>query len=282
MVKILVVDDSATMRKIIEMTFAGEDAEVVVVDTGGAAITSAAHFKPDVVFADTSMGSPDGYDVCRAIKSNPDLSSTAVILLASQHNPYDAERGRAASADDYVAKPFDTQIVIDKVTQALSKPRAAAQVPAPPKPPATPSRQPGRSPKRTVAFGRPPGAPPAPMSQAPVAAAPPAAPANVSQPPRVSSPRPPSIPPAPPRAVPSPPAAAASVSSAGRASVPAAAAAAANGAMADKLDGLGLSEDQLQGVLRLSREVIEQVVWEVVPDLAETIIREEIKRLTQG
>jgi hypothetical protein len=51
--------------------------------------------------------------------------------------------------------------------------------------------------------------------------------------------------------------------------------------MAERLDGLGLTADQVQGVLALSREVIERVVWEVVPDLAETLIREEIRRLTQ-
>lgn len=64
---------------------------------------------------------------------------------------------------------------------------------------------------------------------------------------------------------------------------PAAAPAAATGngsAMAEKLGDLGLTDEQIQGVLSLSREVIERVVWEVVPDLAETIIREEIRRLT--
>jgi hypothetical protein len=52
--------------------------------------------------------------------------------------------------------------------------------------------------------------------------------------------------------------------------------------MATKLEGLGLDKAQVEGVLALSRDVIEQVVWEVVPDLAETIIREEIRRLTSG
>jgi hypothetical protein len=57
--------------------------------------------------------------------------------------------------------------------------------------------------------------------------------------------------------------------------------AATGGDLAKKLDGLGLNAEQIQGVLSLSREVIEKVVWEVVPDLAETLIREEIRRLTQ-
>ena len=61
---------------------------------------------------------------------------------------------------------------------------------------------------------------------------------------------------------------------------PIAGATSSNGEMAQKLAGMGLSPNQIDGVLKLSREVIERVVWEVVPDLAETIIREEIKRLT--
>jgi hypothetical protein len=60
-----------------------------------------------------------------------------------------------------------------------------------------------------------------------------------------------------------------------------AAATAHGGELAQKLDGLGLSADQVAGVLALSRDVIERIVWEVVPDLAETLIKEEIRRLTQ-
>jgi hypothetical protein len=64
------------------------------------------------------------------------------------------------------------------------------------------------------------------------------------------------------------------------AAAPAAIAAAVDGGLAERLAGLGLTKDQVQGVLALSREVVEQVVWEVVPVLAETLIKEEIKRLT--
>jgi len=54
------------------------------------------------------------------------------------------------------------------------------------------------------------------------------------------------------------------------------------GEMAQKLAGLGLTADQVEGVLKISREVIERVAWEVVPDLAEAIIKDEIRRLTSG
>jgi hypothetical protein len=97
---------------------------------------------------------------------------------------------------------------------------------------------------------------------------------------RPAAQQPPAAPPAaPPRA----PAAAPAAKPAPAAAMPMAAAiaSATGGDLARKLDGLGLTADQVQGVLALSRDVIERVVWEVVPDLAETLIREEIKRLTQ-
>ncbi|MFW6052241.1 MAG: response regulator transcription factor, partial [Myxococcota bacterium] len=139
-VKILVADDSATMRKIFEMTFAGEDAEVVTVDGGDAALATARELHPDVVLADSSMDGTDGYEVARSLKGaggNP----PAVIVLASQHTPYDAERGRAAGVDDHVLKPFDTQSLIDKVKGVAGKPRAAAR-PAAAQPAAAPKAPP--------------------------------------------------------------------------------------------------------------------------------------------
>ena len=121
--KILVADDSVTMRKILEMTFAGvRHAEVVTVASGKEAIEKARTMRPDVVLADASMSPPDGYDVAQAIKSDPQLGATAVIVMASTHNPYDAARGKASGVDDHVLKPFDTQALLDKVT-AAARPR---------------------------------------------------------------------------------------------------------------------------------------------------------------
>ncbi|MEM9069829.1 MAG: response regulator [Myxococcota bacterium] len=287
-VKILAVDDSLTMRKIMEMTFAGEDADVVTVSSGQEAVAKAKEVRPDVVFADASLDGMDGYAVAHAIKSDGGLSNTAVIVLASQHNPYDEGKGKSSGVDDHVAKPFDSQVVIDKVAQVLSRPRAkvagaaaAAAAPSKPGSPVQKSAPPGRSPKRTVAFGSPPvPPPPKPKPPAPPAAKPPARPVlELAEEPVVPAPRParptpaaqtPAAKPTRPKPAPAKPKPAAAAS----------AATAPSGAMAAKLEGLGLSKDQIDGVLALSREVIEQVVWEVVPDLAETLIKEEIKRLT--
>ena len=308
-VTILVADDSATMRRILEMTFAGEDARVVAVESGAAAIDRATDLRPDIVFADVSMDGTDAYEVSRAIKSNPATSSTCVIALASQLHPYDDAKGRAAGVDDHVLKPFDTQVVISRVAQVLSRPRnvplggaPAAAAPAhpyrdgqplgsggPPAPaPVTAAASKTAPRTATVAFG-----------SAPVAAKPPAPPAAPPAPPAA---RPPvaAKPAAPPAAKPSleivddllaatasavPAHAHAHAHAPSPVAAPARAAAAATsdgGELAQRLAGLGLTSEQVEGVLKISREVIERVAWEVVPDLAEAIIKEEIRRLTSG
>lgn len=262
-VKILVAEDSQTMRKILEMTFAGEDAELIAIDSGPAALQKAKEWQPDVLLADATMPSMDGYDLAREVRGAG--LSCAILLMASQHGPYDAERGKSCGVDDTVSKPFDTTALITKVSEVLKGPRAtataapqgapaaaapAAAAPAPKVPPPPPARPapaarqmaptvPGGVPKTTMTMGS----------------------GNVQRPAPKAAPAPKPVSAAP---------------------VARAASAATNGAsdMAAKLKDMGLSQEQVDGVLQLSREVVEQVVWEVVPDLAETLIREEIRRLT--
>ncbi len=293
--KILVVDDSATMRRVLQMTFAGEDAQVIAVDNGEAGVAKAAELTPDVVFADTSMQGVDGYELTRRIKTNPALSRTAVIVMASQHNPYDDGKGRSAGVDDHISKPFDTQGVIDRVAQVLARPRnqtalgggEPARAPAPPAPaarpapPAAPAPAPARSPAThgtRMGIGGPVPLQPPPAVKPPVAAPAPAAvaPAAPAMRPMATAPMSPmqANSQAMPTVVNKPAATAPSAKPA------AAAVAAAASDLAGRLNGLGLSKEQVESVLSLSREIVEQVVWEVVPDLAEQLIREEIKRLT--
>jgi len=321
--KILAVDDSATMRTIMKMTFAGEDAEVLTVTNGDDAVTKAKAAVPDLVFADASMTGVDGYEVARAIRAEPSLAKTAVIVMASQHHPYDDAKAKACGVDDHILKPFDSKVVIEKANAVAAARRnavpagppvvAAAPAPAPvvaapapvvaapapvtaapapapvaaapvaaaaPKAPVPPQSRPAQP----VAAAAPVAAAPAP---APVAAAP-AATASAVRPPRstvafdgggpAASPAPAAAP-APARS-PSSTTIAAMPAPAPSAGAPAARVTAPSSDLASKLAGLGLSADQVAGVLALSREVIEQVVWEVVPELAETLIKEEIKRLT--
>jgi CheY-like chemotaxis protein len=266
---LLAVDDSVTMRRVLEITFSGEDFQVLLAGNRAAALEEAAK-NPDVVLIDTVLDTEDGYALAKELRGK--LPRAAVILLASRHNPYDAGRGAEAGADDTADKPFDTQAILEKVKKVLAAKEsgeapavAVAAAPAAPpaiaKPPVPPAR-----PAASTMFGV---APPAVAAKPPVPVAAPAAPVAA---PAAPKPAPFAAPAAPAAPKPAPVAAA-----------PAApqAVAAATATLANKLDGLGLTKDQVDAVLALSREVVEKAVWEVVPALAETLIKEEIARLTK-
>ena len=149
--RILIVEDSVTMRKVMEMTFAGEDADLLAVENGELAIQQGRDFGPDVAFIDASLPGIDGYEVTRAIKSDPQLAGTAVILMASQHRPLDEARASEVGADAHILKPFDTQEAIDKATSLADQAEALYEAPSipvarpatsPPMPVAQPSSPP--------------------------------------------------------------------------------------------------------------------------------------------
>jgi DNA-binding response OmpR family regulator len=305
-ITLLAVDDSVTMRKVLEITFASPDFRVVTANSADAALQKFRTDKPDMVISDITLDPKSGYELCKAVKQ---LSpATPVLLLSSKQNPFDAGKGTAAQADDHMDKPFDTQQMIEKVKKMLqnraeapaAKPATAAAPPPTGTSPAarpTTSTQPtapaaaagaGAAPvqrAKTLIYNPPAGAPAQPAAPAATAAAKPAAP-GVTAPAGGAKPGPSPTPPAGlPRqrtvalgggspASPSPPAVTSAAPSA-------AAAVALNGQMAAKLEGIGLTPAQVDAVLALSREVVERVVWEVVPVLAETIIKEEIARLTK-
>jgi CheY-like chemotaxis protein len=291
---LLAVDDSATMRKVLEITFGGEDFRVVTADGASNALSRMGE-EPVVAVIDTSLGADDGYALAKELRSRD--ARLALVIMASRYSPYDVNRGRDAGVDDYIDKPFDTQALIEKVKKALiaretrDVAKAAAPPPAPspsapahsPRPavgsaPGTPAAaKPGWPAQRTHTLSFEGGVPVAPQPPAarPAAGAPAAAPPP--PPAHAPAPQPPAPPPAAPRAAPAPAPASAPVVSTPVAAV----AAATNGHLAGKLGELGLTPQQAQAVLALSREVVERVVWEVVPQLAEALIKEEIARLTK-
>lgn len=265
---LLAVDDSKTMRKVIEITFAGEGFKTVVAADAADAVAKAQSEHPQVALIDAALEGTNGYDLCRQIKgASP---STVVVLLSNKAQPYDKARGAAAGADDFVDKPFDTQQMIDKIT-ALAKrgaqaPVAAAPVPiaaqAPMQAVAAKAPEAPRQRVQTLAYGSTP--------VPPMAAAAPVAPAK---PLAGSSPFGSRAPTVPGTQAYSPPAPAVAAAPSGNG---------AHAEFASKLGGLGLTQVQIDAVLSLSREVVEKVVWEVVPTLAEAMIKEEIARLTRA
>ncbi|MDO8444985.1 MAG: response regulator [Deltaproteobacteria bacterium] len=186
--QILLADDSITIQKVIALTFAGEDYKITAVDNGSDAIVKAMEIRPDIILADVVMPQKNGYEVCEAIKNDPQLKAIPVLLLAGTFEPFDEDLAKKAGADGYIIKPFESQALIQKVKELISAR------------PAMPSAAEAR-----VVTPAAPIAPPKPFAPAPVAvtAAPPVvqpipAPAVI---PVISAPP---KPPAPPVAVPAP------------------------------------------------------------------------------
>jgi CheY-like chemotaxis protein len=145
--RILLADDSVTIQKVIELTFMDEDYEVRAVSNGDDAVKLLSEINPDFVIADVHMPGANGYEVCRRAKQlRPDLP---VLLLVGTFEPFDEGEARAAGADSHLKKPFDSQELLQRVEELISKAPAApapAPVPAaapspfaPPPPPAPPA-----------------------------------------------------------------------------------------------------------------------------------------------
>jgi CheY-like chemotaxis protein len=133
--QILLVDDSVTIQRVVELTFAHEaDYKVTAAKSADEGLQKARDLKPDIVLADAGMAGKSGYDLCASLRSDGALASVPVLILTGNFAPYDEARGTKSGADGYVVKPFETQALIDKVTDAINKKgaRPAAIASAPP------------------------------------------------------------------------------------------------------------------------------------------------------
>jgi CheY-like chemotaxis protein len=123
--KLLLADDSVTIQRVIELTFADEDVQVTAVGDGRQAIEQLQRERPDIVLADVGMPERDGYEVAAFIKGNKDLSQIPVLLLTGAFEPIDEERARSVGCDGVLVKPFEPQMVISRVKDLLSGRRPA-------------------------------------------------------------------------------------------------------------------------------------------------------------
>jgi CheY-like chemotaxis protein len=117
--KLLVADDSVTIRRVIELTFADEGVEVIAVSNGRQAIERIERERPDVVLADVSMPERTGYEVAWFVKNNPHLAHVPVILLSGAFEPVDDARAQEAGCRGVLAKPLEPQVVIRRVRALL-------------------------------------------------------------------------------------------------------------------------------------------------------------------
>jgi CheY-like chemotaxis protein len=320
---VLCVDDSATMQQVADITFRGTEFTYVGARTYDEGLEKAKGQKPAVVLADSVMTGKTGYDLCLALKSDAGLATVPVVILVGNGAPYDSAKGVQVGADANLPKPWDTQTMLEKVTEIVTKaasgvakpgqgaasqpaasaaPVAAAAAAAKNAPAAgAVGAQPPRSatimgmptikmpagtapavapaPSKTTVMAVPPVSPDGSMSRAPAPSQPamraPAAPAPVSTPAAASAPAPsfnPSL------------GANRAPMVSGNPTKRSALVEATLQKMAARLaeaSGLAPGSPELLALLKLSAEVVERVVWEVVPELAEAIIRENLTDLTK-
>lgn len=126
---LLLADDSVTIQRVIELTFADEDVKVVAVSDGDQAIARLDAAPPDIVLADVGMPGKTGYEVAQYVKQSPRLSHIPVVLLTGAFEPVDQARAAEAGCDGVLAKPFEPQLVIGRVRELLA--RSKGQAPAP-------------------------------------------------------------------------------------------------------------------------------------------------------
>jgi CheY-like chemotaxis protein len=117
---LLLADDSITIQRVVGITFANEDFEITTVDNGEDAVQKAKELKPHIILADVIMPKKNGYEVCQAIRSDPTLRATPVLLLAGTFEAFDENRARAVGANGHITKPFESQALIDKVNGLLN------------------------------------------------------------------------------------------------------------------------------------------------------------------
>jgi len=114
-VKVLIIDDSNTIRRSAEMFLRQAGYDVVLAEDGFDALSKIRDHNPGIIFVDVMMPRLDGYQTCALIKQNPVYKSTPVIMLSSKDGLFDRARGRLAGSDRYLTKPFNKEDLIRTV-----------------------------------------------------------------------------------------------------------------------------------------------------------------------
>ena len=116
-VKVMVIDDSNTIRRSAEIFLNQAGCEVILAQDGFDALSKITDHEPDVVFVDIMMPRLDGYQTCSLIKRNTKYRSTPVIMLSSKDGLFDRARGRMVGSDEYLTKPFTKDTLLTAVRE---------------------------------------------------------------------------------------------------------------------------------------------------------------------
>ena len=117
--RVMVIDDSKTIRRTAETLLKKEGCEVVTATDGFEALAKIADHQPQVIFVDIMMPRLDGYQTCALIKNNQLFKGTPVIMLSSKDGVFDRARGRLAGSDRYLTKPFTKEGLIQAVQETI-------------------------------------------------------------------------------------------------------------------------------------------------------------------
>jgi len=257
--KIFLADDSITIQKVVELTFSEENYEVVCVSNGAAAMQRIGEASPDIALLDVIMPERSGYEICAHTKKDKDLAWMPVLLLTGAFEPYDEKRAKESGADGHMTKPFESRALVTTVETLLAA-----------------HPRPGMAAERAVSQ-----ASMAPSNVAPEASAPPNAPAahtvrmkatdlfaQVPPGPAMAPAMAAAMTPAPPR-----PSSQVSAPNTGNAPEP------AGGSPRVQVPPEMVEKAVREAVAGITEKIVREVAWEVIPDLAEAIIRRRIREL---
>jgi twitching motility two-component system response regulator PilG len=120
-VKVMVIDDSKTIRRSAETLLKKAGCEVVTAVDGFEALAKITVHKPDIIFVDIMMPRLDGYQTCALIKNNQSFKATPVIMLSSKDSIFDRARGRIVGSEKYLTKPFSREDLINAITTHVNR-----------------------------------------------------------------------------------------------------------------------------------------------------------------
>lgn len=120
-VKVMIIDDSNTIRRSAEIFLVQAGCQVVLAEDGFDALAKIADHQPDIIFCDIMMPRLDGYQTCALIKKNPRFGATPLIMLSSKDGLFDRARGRMVGSDQYLTKPFTKNSLLQSVAMFAPK-----------------------------------------------------------------------------------------------------------------------------------------------------------------
>lgn len=120
-IKVMVIDDSKTIRRTAESLLKREGCEVITATDGFESLSMIADLRPDIIFVDIMMPRLDGYQTCALIKHNQEYKNIPVIMLSSKDGLFDRARGRIVGSEQYLTKPFTKDELLGAIRRHISR-----------------------------------------------------------------------------------------------------------------------------------------------------------------